>query len=164
MAELTPKAARLRDRHLRRIARQLARTGHGAEEVEAVTTGLREQVDDILAGEAGPVGPERLRETLTRLEAPEAWGADRPAPPRIGRVALGLALVTVLGAVTVPAFVAEGDPGALLLTLGIAGFLGAAVLGWIDRRSGEGRAALILSAVFLVLIGAVLTVALAVPG
>lgn len=161
MGEMTAKAARQATRHIRALEKGLKRQGHDAEAIEAATTALREQIDDIVAAEAGPVGPDRMAAILAEAGDADAW-ADGPSPPRLGRWALALAVLTLIGSAAASFYAGAlgTDGGAAFMSLGLLGFLGAVVLGWRDRHSGEGQAALWLSGTFLMLILAALIAAL----
>ena len=154
MAELTTGAERALKRHMGQIEKRLKRTGFAREEIDAASAGVNEQVHAVLdAKETGAVDEATLAAVLQDIEQPDDWVVDQgPVAGRgLGMLGLAVALLTLLGLLLAGVFqdFIGGDSGAVMSTIGIFGFLTATVVGFIGRRALAGRAAIILSVIFV---------------
>ena len=157
MAELSKHATKVLDRHIAVLAKRLNRAGFDASEIDAACAGTLEQVHGVLdeSHGDGPVDDAALINVLAQIEQPDDWvaGQGPVVGQGIGVLGLLVALVTLAGLVLAGVFqeFIGGDGGAVSATIGLFGFGAAIVLGIIGRRALAGRAAIILSAVFVVL-------------
>ncbi|MEL6643783.1 MAG: hypothetical protein AAFQ79_07605 [Pseudomonadota bacterium] len=155
MAELDRGAARLLEKHLGRVRRTLKRGGTPSEEIDMALAGTEEQVHAILdAGQpASPIRKDRMREVLAEMETPEGWASETGFVRGKGMavLALGVTLLTliILMAAGVFSDMIGGDGGAIMATIGVFGFVPAIVLGLFARQHLAGRAALVLSGLFV---------------
>lgn len=155
MAELDRRAARLLTRHLSRVRRTLERSGAAPEEIDMALAGTEEQIHATLEAVQcpQPVTRERMIAVLAELETPEDWANETGFVQGKGMAFLALAVTLLtLAALMVAGVFSEalgGDGGAITATIGVFGFVPAMVLGVFSRQHLGGRAALVLSGLFV---------------
>lgn len=155
MAELDRRAARLLSKHLSRIRRTLRRSGVPSEEIEMALAGTEEQIHAILetAQSAQPVTKERMIDVLAQIETPDGWASETGFVRGKGMALLALIITLLTLAVLMAAGVFSeaigGDGGAIAATIGLFGFVPAIILGFFARQHLAGRAALVLSGLFV---------------
>lgn len=153
MAELTPGAARLLTRHLKQVRRAIGRSGADADAVELAVSAIEEQVHALFEGQGAPVEGPAMKEVLSGLEPPDGWAREAGRDPDRGLAVLALiatfVTLAVLTLAGVFSHVIGGDGGQISATIGLFGFVPAFVLGVIARAHPAGRAALIVSGLFV---------------
>lgn len=155
MAELDRRAARLLANHLARVRRTLRRSSASSEEIEMAIAGTEEHIHAVLENEqsASPVTKDRMADVLSEMETPEGWANETGFIQGKGMAFLALTvtlltLATLMLAGVVSAAIG-GDGGAIAATIGTFGFVPAIILGFFTRQHLAGRAAFVLSGLFV---------------
>lgn len=140
---------------LNRLATTLRSKGYSVSEIQELVFGAQEFIEARLDEHSDSDGVD-FSDIVANFSAPDLGPEPEDTHQQSGvsgNIALGVSIITLLLFAIIPLAVPEPKGGVALLLVALIGAPASAILGWLSRQHATGKAALLLSALPLVLLG-----------